>query len=88
MIKSHPTTLLTQRTFSNSEPSTVGPEVSESLLESDSVLPSSESEYFPTPEKRQRVAMQQPVEGASLGRGMLICMSLFTGISIFRSSQC
>ena len=40
-----------------SEPSTVGPEVSESLLENDSVLPSSESEYFPTPEKRQRVAI-------------------------------
>ena len=58
-----------------SEPSTVGPEVSESLLENDSVLPSSESEYFPTPEKRQRVAMQQPVEGASLGRGMFVCLS-------------
>ena len=51
-------------------------EVSDSLLESDSVPPSSDSEYFPTPEKRRRVAiMQQPVEAASLGRGMFVCLS-------------
>ena len=55
---------------------TMGPEVGGSLLESDSVPPSSESEYFPTPEKRQRVAiMQQPVDAASLGRGMFVCLS-------------
>ena len=67
---------------------TEGPsEVSDSLLESDSVPPSSDSEYFPTPEKRQRIAiMQQSVEAASLGRGMFV--SLFTDISIFRPGQC
>ena len=56
---------------------TEGPaEVSDSLLESDSVPPSSDSEYFPTPEKRQRIAiMQQSVEAASLGRGMFVCLS-------------
>ena len=52
------------------------PEVSGWLLDSDSVPPSSESEYFPTPEKRQRIAnMQQPVDAASLGRGMFVCLS-------------
>ena len=52
------------------------PEVSDSLLENDSVPPSSESEYYPTPEKRRRVAiMQQPVEAASLGRVMFVCLS-------------
>ena len=55
---------------------TVEPEVSSLMLESDSVPPSSDSEYFPTPEKRRRVAiMQQPVEAASLGRGMFVCLS-------------
>ena len=50
--------------------------LSDSLLESDSVPPSSDSEYFPTPEKRRRVAiMQQPVEAASLGRGIFVCLS-------------
>ena len=52
------------------------PEVSDLLLESDSMHPGSESEYFPTPEKRRHVAiMQQPVEAASLGRGMFVCIS-------------
>ena len=51
-------------------------EVSDSLLECDSVPPSSDSEYFPTPEKRRCVAvMQQPVEPASLGRGIFVCLS-------------
>ena len=50
--------------------------VSDSLLESDSVPLSSDSEYFPTPEKRRRVAiMQQPVEDASLGMGIFVSLS-------------
>ena len=54
------------------------PEVSDLALHesADSVPPSSDSEYFPTPEKRQRVAiMQQPVDVASLGRGIFVCLS-------------
>ena len=55
---------------------TIEPEVSGLLLESDSAPPSSDSEYFPTPEKRRRVAiMQQPVESASLGKGIFVCLS-------------
>ena len=55
---------------------TMEPEVSNSLLESDSVPPSSDSEYFPTPEKRRRVAiMQQPDEPASLDRGIFVRLS-------------
>ena len=54
----------------------ITPEVSDLLRDSDSVLLSSESEYFPTPEKRRRVAvLQQPVEAASLGKGMFVCLS-------------
>ena len=58
----------------------IEPEVSDSLLESDSrggsVPPSSESEYCPTPEKRRRVAiMQQPVEPALLGSGIFVCLT-------------
>ena len=64
---------------------TMEPKVSEP--ESDSVPPNSDSEYFPRPEKRRRVAiLQQPVEAVSLGGGIFV--SLFTGISIFRSGQC
>ena len=55
---------------------TMEQEVSNSLLESDSIPPSSDSEYFPTPEKQRRVAiMHQPVEAASLGKGMFVCLS-------------
>ena len=44
--------------------------------ESDSIPPSSDSEYFPTPEKRRRVAiLQQPVEAVSLGGGIFVCLS-------------
>ena len=51
-------------------------EVGGLLLESDCVPPSSESEYFPTPDKRQRVAiMQQPVDAASQGKRMFVCLS-------------
>ena len=58
-------------------PVTMAPEIiSDFLLESDSVHQSSESEYFPTPEKRWHVTiMQQPVEPASLGRRMFVCLS-------------
>ena len=50
--------------------------VSDSQFECDSVPPSSDSEYYPTPEKRRRVAiMQQPVEAASLGRGLFVRLS-------------
>ena len=60
----------------SSQSTEMEPQVSESLLESDAVPPSSESEYFPTPEKRQRIAiMQQPVQAVSLGRGMFVCLS-------------
>ena len=56
------------------QPETI--EVGDLLLGSDSVPPSSDSEYFPTPEKRHCVAiMQQPVEAAALGRGMFVCLS-------------
>ena len=61
----------------NDDPQTAGQaKVSDSLLECDSVPPSSDSEYFPTPEKRRRVAiMQQPVEPVSLGSGIFVCLS-------------
>ena len=55
----------------------IGPEVSDSPLDSrgGSIPPSSESEYFPTPEKRRRSRVAQPVEPASMGRGMFVCLS-------------
>ena len=69
---------------------TEGPaKVSDSLLESDSVPPSSDSEYFPTPEKRRRVAiMQQPIEAVSLGSGIFVCLSSQLSAFKFRSGIC
>ena len=77
---SHPKTLLEDEASQSTDryiyTVTSGLEVGGLLLESDYVPPSSESEYFPTPEKRQRVAiMQQPVDAASLGRRMFVCLS-------------
>ena len=67
-----------QNEISNRCPAVIIPEsvVSDPLLEGDSVPPSSDSEYFPTPEKRRRVAIvQQLVEPASLDMRMFVCLS-------------